>query len=159
MYIPTSNKQKEVEGLSILYMSDFQGSLIVITIGLVIFFTFFVFARFSYEISHDYLRMRQRILIYIPFSFFRIKTKNIQEVRRFDFKKDVLSLRGFFIFGNLFRKKGVMIILRRWSFRGRRIFISPENPDRFIKEMSSIICSNFNITSKDSNKHSARPEV
>lgn len=135
-------------------ISDLYLTAIFLTISLIIFLTVFVFARFSYEISQDYLRMRQQIFIYIPFSFCKIKTKNIREVRRCDFKKDLLK--GGYIFGNLFRKKGVMIILRRWSFRGKRIFISPENPERFIEQMNSIIRLNSHMNSTGASTYSAR---
>ena len=131
-------------------MTDPQASLfclIGITISLFIIFTVYIFARFSYHISQDYLRLRQRVLIFIPFSSFKIKTKKIKEVRRFNFKKDIL--RGGVIYGNVFRKKGVMIILKSWSIRGKRIFITPENPDKFIEEMNSIIHSNSQITPAD----------
>ncbi len=118
-------------------MSDFQGALIVITMSLVVFLTVYVFASFSYQISQDRLKMKRRILVYIPVNCCKIKIKNIQEVRRFDLRKDLP--RGGYIFGNLFRKKGVIIILKRWSLFGKRMFISPENPEKFIEQINNIM--------------------
>ena len=80
-------------------MNDILGIAIVCTISLVIFLTVYFFASFSYKISGNYLKMQQRILIYIPFYFFKIKIENIQEVKRSDLKRDLFS--GALIFGNL----------------------------------------------------------
>jgi hypothetical protein len=81
--------------------------------------------------------MRWRILVYIPFSFSKIKIGNIQEIRRFDFRKDFF--RGGYIFGNLIRRKGVIIVLRKRSLLRKRIFITPENPEKFIEQINDII--------------------
>ena len=118
-------------------MSDIHGTAIVFTIGLVIFLAVYVFARFSYKISGNYLKMQQRILIYIPFSFFKIKIENIQEVRRSDLKRDLFS--GALVFGNLFRRKGVIIVLKKRALFRKKIFVSPENPEKFIEQINNII--------------------
>jgi hypothetical protein len=117
-------------------MSDTLGAAIVFTITLVIFLTAYFFASFSYKISGNYLKMQWRILIYIPFNFFKIKLENIQEVKKSDLKRDLFS--GALIFGNLFRRKGVIIVLKKRSLFRKRIFITPENPDKFIEEIDKI---------------------
>jgi hypothetical protein len=81
--------------------------------------------------------MQWRILVCIPFSFSKIKIENIQEIRRFDFKKDFF--RGAYIFGNLIRRRGVIIVLKKRSLLRKRIFITPENPDKFIEQVGNII--------------------
>jgi len=83
------------------------------------------------------LKMQQRILIYIPFSFFKIKIENIQEVRRSDLKRDLFS--GALVFGNLFRRKGVIIVLKKRALFRKKIFVSPENPEKFIEQINNII--------------------
>jgi hypothetical protein len=81
--------------------------------------------------------MQWRILVYIPFSFSKIKIENIQEIRRFDFRKDFF--RGGYIFGNLIRKKGVIIVLKKRSLLRKRIFVTPQNPENFIEQINNII--------------------
>ncbi len=85
------------------------------------------------------MKIQRRILVYIPVNFCKIKIENIREIRRFDPRKDLLK--GLNIFGNLFRKKGVIIILKRWSWLvgWNRIFVSPEDPEKFIEQMNNIM--------------------
>lgn len=117
-------------------MSDILGIAIVCTISLVIFLTVYFFASFSYKISGNYLKMQQRILIYIPFYFFKIKIENIQEVKRSDLKRDLFS--GALIFGNLFRRKGVIIVLKRRFLFRKKIFITLKNSQKFIEQINNI---------------------
>ena len=75
--------------------------------------------------------MQWRILRLVRFAKREIKIRDIQEVRRFELK-DILS--GGQIFGNFFIKEGVIVVLRKGIFR--KIFITPENADEFVQQLS-----------------------
>lgn len=114
-------------------MSDIQPTVLVIILGVSIFLILYIFSSFSYKISEKTLIMQWRILGYIPFSSREIKMENIQEARRFELKNDLWS--GADIFGNLF-KKGVILKLPGRFFFMKKIFITPDDPDRFIAEIN-----------------------
>lgn len=118
-------------------MSGTLATAIGFIITLVILLTVYVFASFSYKISGDYLKFQRRILIYIPFTFFKINIQNIQEVKRSNLMRAFFS--GALFFGNLFRRRGVIIVLKKRSLFRKRIFITPENPDKFMEQINNII--------------------
>jgi len=101
--------------------------------GICLFFAYYLFGRFSYELHDQVLVVRRKILYFIPYGFRRIPISSIREIRRFGGWKDVL--RGADMFGNLFLREGVIIILKDGIFR--RIFITPEKPDEFIKRVET----------------------
>jgi hypothetical protein len=96
----------------------------------------YIFSSFSYRIYEDTLSLQWRILKYIPFGFHKIKLIDIQEARRFKLRDDLLS--GAYIFGNLFTKRGVILILKRRHFFMKKILITPDDPDTFIEKFSHI---------------------
>ncbi len=135
-------------------MSDIYGMAIVLSISLAVLLVVYVFASFSYNISEDYLKMRRRILIYVPFSFLTIRIENIEEVRGFDLKKDLLT--AVLIFGNVFRRKGVIVVLKRRFPFWKKIFITPENPQKFIEQINRLTALNPRINSTGTNRNLTR---
>ena len=93
-------------------------------IGLIVFSTLYIFSTFNYEMSGNNLIIKWRLLKYIPFNSRRIDTNNIQSVKTFKFKEDILSPTD--IWGNLFVKKGLIVILKEGFIR--RIYITPDSP-------------------------------
>ncbi len=111
--------------------------LVGIIIGLAIFSMFNTFSNFTYEVKDGYIRIRWKVLKYIPFRSIDIKISDIQETRPFVFEKDILA--GARVWGKLFIKSGVVLVLKRRSIRywfANRIYITPDNPDEFIAEIS-----------------------
>jgi hypothetical protein len=81
--------------------------------------------------------MQWHILKYIPFGSRNIKLENIKEARRFKLKDD---LGGGDIFGNVFTKRIVIIILKKGRFF-RKMFITPDESDFFIEQINKAISS------------------
>ena len=112
-------------------MKDYIILLYLAIAGCIIFSLLYVFSGFSYEIVEGKLSIKWTVLKYIPFGSKRVPISSIQDVRRFEFKKDIL--RGAYIGGNLFIKDGVLLILKEGVFK--RVYITPDNPDDFIVNM------------------------
>ena len=113
-------------------------SVLFFSISILIFSILFIFPTVTYEILEDSIKMKWKVFKFILIGSRTIKITNIQEIRKFIFKKDILP--GGYIWGNLLIKKGVIIVLNkrliRFSFF-KRIFITPKNPDEFIKEINN----------------------
>jgi hypothetical protein len=73
--------------------------------------------------------MQRKILGIIPFGRRSIPVAMIMEIRKFGAKWD--WLRGAEIYGKLFLRPGVLIILRKGFCR--RLYITPSEPDDFIE--------------------------
>ena len=115
-------------------MSDYQATAIVLTTAVVIFSILYVFSDFTYTISDGTLKMKWSILKFVFFGSRKVNIDNINEVKLFDFRKDILK--GYDVFGNLLIKKGVVIILKKRSMLLKRIYITPGNPDKFIEQIN-----------------------
>lgn len=102
--------------------------LLVIATGVVLFSILYLFSSFSYQISEDSIVIQWKLLKYVPFNSRKIDIGNVREVRRFEFKKDILF--GANLWGNLFTKEGVIVILKQGFFK--RVYLTPEEPDKFI---------------------------
>jgi hypothetical protein len=98
-------------------------------IGFAFFAALYVFASFSYELVDGCLVLRRKILAIIPFGCRRIPVSMIIEIRKFGAKRD--WLRGAEIYGKLFLRPGVLIMLRKGFCR--RIYVTPSEPDNFIE--------------------------
>lgn len=109
--------------------------LLVIVAGVILFSILYLFSSFSYQISEDSIVIQWKLLKYVPFNSRKIDINNVREVRRFGFKKDILF--GANIWGNLFTKEGVIIILNEGFFR--RVYLTPEEPDKFIAKVGAKI--------------------
>jgi len=109
--------------------------IFVCAIGISIFSTLYIFSDFSYELSTDAIIIRWSILGGIPFGQRRINIENIDGVRRYDRWRD--SLQGYYVAGNLLVKPAVVIFLKHGLMK--RVFLTPPNPDDFIKTLESKI--------------------
>jgi hypothetical protein len=117
-------------------MNDLKITITVISIAFAIFLILYIFSNFSYKFSAKSVVMKWRILKFVPIGSREIDLEDIREARRFEFRKDILG--GGFIFGNLFTKRGVLLVLRKrfLSFLyTKRIFVTPENPEEFINKI------------------------
>jgi hypothetical protein len=108
--------------------------IIGILIALVIFSGLYIFSTFKYEIFGNDLIIKWRLLKYIPFNSRKIDNDNIQAIKKFIFKKDMLHPTD--IWGNLFIKKGFIVILKKGFIK--RVYITPDNPDLFIGKIKRI---------------------
>jgi hypothetical protein len=108
--------------------------IIGILIVLVIFSGLYIFSTFKYEMSGKDLIIEWRLLKYIPFNSRKIDVDNIQTIRKFIFKKDTLYPTD--IWGNLFIKKGFIVILKKGFIK--RVYITPDNPDLFVGKIKRI---------------------
>ena len=102
-----------------------------IVISLSIFSLIYIFSSFCYDILANRISMRWRILKYIPFNAYEMNFDNIDEIRFFEFRKDMPH--GALIWGNLFVRKGVIIQLKKGFFK--RMYITPEEPKLFMEKV------------------------
>lgn len=109
--------------------------LLVIATGVVLFSILYLFSSFSYQISQDSIVIQWKLLKYVPFNSRTIDISNVRQIRRFELKKDILF--GANIWGNLFTKEGVIIILKEGFFK--RVYLTPEEADKFIAEVEGRI--------------------
>ena len=119
-------------------MKDIIILTILVLVGCSIFAILYVLPSFSYEIGKDFLRMKMKIFRYVPFDFWKIRIDDIQEARRSEAKLDLLK-EGV-IFGNLFARRGIILILKKSALRflyRRKVWITPENPEEFLAEIES----------------------
>ena len=104
-----------------------------------------VWANFSYVISDGYLKMRWRILRYVPVPFYAwsINLSEISDVRRRDPARDTLwtfPWRGIAVYGNLTLTRGLIITLkRRFQFIYKHVYVNPANPDEFMQRLKTAI--------------------
>lgn len=102
-----------------------------------LFLFFYTFARFSYETTRGHLCLRWRLPGGIPYWSRRVPLVNIAEVKRCGGFGDLLPTCD--IWGNLPSKRGVIIRLHRgWI---RRVFVTPDDPESFAKELSMLAFS------------------
>lgn len=102
-------------------------------IFLIIYSIIYIFSTFSYQISDDFIYIKWKILRYIPFNSHKIGLNQIETIRTFIFKKDILA--GGDIWGNPFIKKGVIIKLEKGLIKN--IYITPDNPKKFIEQVKN----------------------
>jgi len=114
-------------------MNDLYYTVVVVTVAFLIVMALYVCSSFSYVISNNTLKMDWRILKYVRFASREINIDNIQEVRRFRLKQDLFG--GGYVFGNLFIKAGVIIILKRRLLFCSKVYITPKEPDIFIEQI------------------------
>ena len=110
--------------------------LIFISICIFTFMILYVVSTFSYSVSDNCIVMRWYILKYLPFGYRKIPLSTINEVKSFEFSDFV---RGGYIFGNIFTKKGVTIVLTKKFYFTNRIFITPSKSDMFIGQINSLL--------------------
>jgi hypothetical protein len=101
---------------------------------LALYFAYWVFARYAYEISEDTLSMRRWVFGSIPGGRLVIPLHSVAGVRRAA-SMDT-SLLTACVFGQLYSTRGILLILRRPYLRVfRSIYITPESPSAFIEQM------------------------
>ncbi len=99
--------------------------------GIVLVFIFYVFSRFDYTVSPGTLRIKGRMLRSIPFKSRTVKIAEIDEIRNFELRDGILG--NCQVLGNLFFKKGLIIVLKNRSFFIRKIYVTPNDTDEFLK--------------------------
>ena len=103
--------------------------ILFFSFGVVLFFSYYVFARYSYKVEGKNLIIRRWVFSIIPFGIKKIPLTEIKELRALEGFKDYLL--GGDVFGNLYLKKGGLIILKRGLIR--RIYITPPKLTDFIE--------------------------
>jgi hypothetical protein len=78
--------------------------------------------------------MRWYILKYLPFGYLKIPLSNIKEIKPFKLK---YLIRGGYVFGNIFTKRGVTLVLTKKIYFTNNIFITPSEPDIFINKINA----------------------
>ena len=78
------------------------------------------------------LTVTWKLLKYIPFNSRKINIDNIQTIKKFKFKEDMLYPTD--IWGNLFIKKGFIVILKEGFIK--RVYMTPDNPAVFVDKIS-----------------------
>lgn len=104
---------------------------IIIFAGIILFAILYVYSTFSYDFNNGYIDIKWRLIKVIPFNRKTIRIENISDIT---FNKNIT---GVAIWGNLIRKKGVIIKLNKGIIKN--IYITPDNPDDFIKQVKSKI--------------------
>lgn len=102
----------------------------------VIFAILYVFSNFSYILNDKSIKVNWRILYFIPFISSAIKINQIEDIKQFEFRKDILSPTQ--VLGNLFIKKGV-ILKRKGKFFTYNIYLTPPDPERFIMDIRDVL--------------------
>jgi hypothetical protein len=118
-------------------MTDGQAVLLVLAAFACMMLVWYVLARFSYEITERSVRMTWRILWCLPILTDTVELDTIREARCGTFG-------GGNIFGNIFRRRGVLLELRRTTLSNRfwrRVYITPEHPDAFAAEVNRRIAN------------------
>jgi hypothetical protein len=108
--------------------------IVGISIALVVFSVLYVFSTFKYEMCEDNLIIKWKLLKYIPFNSRKINIDNIQTINKFIFKKDTFCPTD--IWGNLFIKKGFIVILKKGFLK--RVYITRDNPALFVDRIKKI---------------------
>ena len=98
---------------------------------LLLFSILYVFASFTYTVSDGQLILRWKILKYVPFNSYRIDFDDIEEARMYRFPEDFISLDD--IWGTLIRNRNNRVILLTKRRLTKKIYVTPENPNEFIK--------------------------
>jgi hypothetical protein len=118
-------------------MTDRQTILLLLAVFAGMMLVWYVFARFSYEIGERNVKMTWRILCCLPILTATVELDTIREARCGMFC-------GGSIFGNIFRRRGVLLELRRTTLSNRfwrRVYITPEHPDAFAAEVNRRIAN------------------
>jgi len=97
------------------------------------FIVFYVFSRVSYDVDDNFIKIHRRVLKYFSAGSILIELGSIEDIRIYRARDDFLS--PWLIWGNVFIRKGVMIILKRRRFIYKKIFITPSDPDDFISQV------------------------
>jgi hypothetical protein len=103
--------------------------LIFYLIVILLFLIYYVFGKFAYKVQNRHIIVQRTILGILPFGTRSIPFSEIKDIRRYGRKGD--WVRGADVYGNLFWKPAVLIILKNGFFR--RVFITPSSTDEFIK--------------------------
>jgi len=106
------------------------------------FLFFFPLASFRYRVTGGRIELE-----WIVFGFLRVSRRTIglaevEDARVTSFVRCVTSGSGFHVFGNVFARRGVALLLRKgvlWFSFGRIVYISPRDPDAFVAEVREAI--------------------
>ncbi len=98
----------------------------------IIFVILYVFSNFSYSLNNEVIKVNWRIFYFIPFISSTVKIEQIEDIKHFEFKKDILKPTQ--VFGNLFIKKGVIVTIKGKLF-SYNIYLTPQDPERFIADV------------------------
>jgi len=109
--------------------------VLVVALGCVTLCVTNVFATFNYTIDRTHLTISWRILSRVPFNSRSIRLAAVAQVRRFERFPDHLFVGS--VWGNLFVKPGIILTLRKGLFR--RIYLTPRQPDEFMRELNARI--------------------
>ena len=93
----------------------------------------YILSNFNYQISDKHIEIRWKILGFIPFISSKIKINEIENVKKFEFKKDVLVPTQ--ILGNLFIKQGIIVSLKGKIFK-YNVYLTPKDCEQFITEIN-----------------------
>jgi len=106
------------------------------------FLFFYPLATFRYTIAEGVIEMEWIVLGFIRISRKRFDLERVESAGTTTFLRCLWPGRGFHVFGNIFARQGVALILKRgvlWSSFGKIIYVTPRDPESFISQVRSAI--------------------
>ena len=103
---------------------------------------FYPLAIFRYRIAGGAIEMDWTVFGFIPVSRKRFDLEQVESAGNTTFLRCLWTGRGFHVFGNIFARRGVAIILKRgvvWTSFGKTIYVTPRDPEAFISQVRSAI--------------------
>jgi len=102
------------------------------------FLFFYPLATFRYRIAEGAIEMEWIVLGFIRISRKRFDLEEIENAGTTTFLQCLWAARGFHVFGNIFARRGVAIILKKrvlWTSFGKTIYVTPRDPESFISQV------------------------
>jgi len=110
------------------------------------FLVFYVFGSFRYALHDGSIEMRRIVLGFLPVSRRKLDLEEVEGATIMPFLRCLTSGKGFHVFGNIFARRGVGILLRRgvvwgplWSTFGKTVYVTPRDPDAFVAQVQSAL--------------------
>jgi hypothetical protein len=103
------------------------------------FVIFYPLAVFRYLIAETALQMEWIVLGFIRVSRRQFGLKQVADVSTTSFLRCLWEGKGFHVFGNVFARRGVAIVLKKgvlWTSFGKTIYVTPRDPEAFVEQLS-----------------------
>lgn len=99
-------------------------------------------AIFRYRIAERAIEMEWIVLGFIRVSRRWFELDQVADVAMASFLRCLWAGKGFHVFGNVFARRGVAIVLRKgvlWTSFGKIIYVTPRDPEAFVEQLRAAL--------------------
>ena len=128
------------------YLQHLSEHIVPLVIGALLaagyFLLFYPLATFRYRVADRTIEVQWIVLGFIPVSRRKIGLDQVEGMTVTPFLRCLWSGKGFHVFGNVFARRGVAILLKKgvlWTSFGKTVYVTPRDPGAFMAEVATAL--------------------